>query len=109
MSTHHTRTVELLWFSECPNHVEARRLLREVVDEVAPGFPIDDIDAGDPDVAARHRFPGSPTIRIDGRDVDPHFRDSGDYTPRCRIYWTADGLKGLPERAWIAEALRSRA
>lgn len=44
--------------------------------------------------AASVRFPGSPTIRINGRDVDPGYVDSGDYTPRCRLYRTSDGLPG---------------
>ena len=98
---------ELLWFADCPNHVEARRLLREVIAAVAPGTPLDDIDASDPQVAAAHRFPGSPTVRVDGRDVDPAFTDPGDYTPRCRIYWTADGPRGVPEREWLEAALEA--
>lgn len=74
--------------------------------EVAQGTPVRDIDATDPAVAEAHHFPGSPTIRVDGRDVDPSFVDPGDYTPRCRIFWTSDGPRGVPERAWIEEALR---
>lgn len=82
-------------------------MLREVLDELAPGTTLDDIDATDPTIAERYRFPGSPTIRVDGRDVDASFRDPGDYTPRCRLYWTAEGLRGLPERGWVEAALRS--
>jgi hypothetical protein len=101
------RRIELLWFGDCPNWQAARALLRDVVAEIAPGTPIREIDATDAAVAGRVRFPGSPTIRIDGRDVDPSFRDPGDYTPRCRLYRTADGLRGVPERAWIEAALRT--
>lgn len=100
------RSVELLWFRDCPNHEDARRLLHEVIAEVAPGTPVADIDASDPEVAARIRFPGSPTIRVDSRDVDPRFTDPGDYSPRCRVYWTPSGLRGRPEREWIEAALR---
>ncbi len=99
------RLVELIWFEDCPNHPEARRLLEEVIADVAPGAVITDVDASDPVVAARLRFPGSPTIRVNGRDVDPAFVDPGDYTPRCRLYWTAVGLRGLPEREWLVDAL----
>ena len=98
--------VELLWFEDCPNHADARGLLTEALGELAPGIAIDDIDATDPAVAVLYRFPGSPTIRINGGDIDPAFRDPGDYTPRCRLYWTSDGPRGLPERAWIDAALR---
>ena len=103
----HTPTVKLIWFADCPNHVEARRVLREVLAELAPGTPIEDIDASDPAVARELRFPGSPTIRVDGRDVDPSYVDPGDHMPRCRLYRTPAGLTGLPEREWIEVAVRA--
>lgn len=97
--------VDLLWFRDCPHHEAARRLLHEIIDEVAPGTQVEDIDATDLDVAGAVRFPGSPTIRVDGRDVDPRFTDPNDYTPRCRLYLTEHGVRGLPERSWIEAAL----
>jgi hypothetical protein len=100
-----SRNVELLWFEGCANHPAAQRMLEEVIAEVAPGTAIYDVDATDPAVAEGVRFPGSPTIRVDGRDVDPTYTDPGDYTPRCRLYRTSAGLQGLPERRWIADAL----
>ena len=55
--------------------------------------------------AERHGFPGSPTIRIDGRDVQPPDPDE----PRgltCRVYRTRDGRTSpLPEREQLREAL----
>ncbi len=65
------------------------------------------IDATDPTVAASHRFPGSPTIRVDGVDIDPGFVDPGDYTPRCRLYQTSGGVARIAEPDWIEAALRS--
>ncbi|MGH2488493.1 MAG: hypothetical protein ACRDFR_02590, partial [Candidatus Limnocylindria bacterium] len=59
----------------------ARRMLEEVIAQVLPGTSIIDLDATDPQTAERARFPGSPTIRVDGRDIDPSYVDSGDYTP----------------------------
>lgn len=99
--------VELLWFQGCGNHHAARVMLRELLSELAPGTTIDNIEATEPAIAERHRFPGSPTIRVDGRDVDPSYEDPVDYTPRCRLYWTAEGLRGVPERAWVEAALRA--
>jgi hypothetical protein len=98
--------VEFLWFQDCPNHEAARAILHEVIDEVAPGTTVSDIDATDPDVAKSHRFPGSPTIRVDGLDVDPAFIDTGDYTPRCRLFRSVLGIARVPERRWIEDALR---
>ncbi len=81
-------------------------MLEEVIADVAPGTPIIDVDASDPVTAEHLRFPGSPTIRVDGGDVDPTYTDLGDDTPRCRLYRTRDGLRGLPERRWIDAAIR---
>ena len=97
--------VEMLWFRDCANYPAARGMLAEVIDELARGTPIREVDATDPVIAERVRFPGSPTIRVDGRDVDPTFVDPGDYTPRCRLYRTDAGLRGLPDRRWIEDAL----
>ncbi len=97
--------VELLSFDNCPNHETAGTMLLELLAERGAGTEFESIDASDPEVAERLRFPGSPTIRIDGVDVEPNFEDPGDYTPRCRLYATAEGLRGVPERSWIEAAI----
>ena len=66
---------------------------------------IEDMNASDPVRAEQLRFPGSPTIRVNGEDVEPNFVDSGDYWPRCRLYPTEAGLAGLPEREWVERAI----
>ena len=51
-------------------------------------------------------FPGSPTIRIDGRDVD-EAGSAGRAALSCRIYRLPDGrVSPLPTREQIEEALR---
>jgi hypothetical protein len=101
-----THRVEFLWFEGCPGHEQALALLDEVIADIAPGTPAEAINASDPAVAAAHHFPGSPTIRVDGHDIDPTYEDPGDYTPRCRLYRTPSGLKGVPPRELIEAALR---
>lgn len=43
---------------------------------------------------------------LEERPSGVEFQDPGDYTPRCRVFWTPDGLRGVPPRAWIEDALR---
>jgi hypothetical protein len=100
------KRVQFLWFDGCPSHRPARALLDEVIAEVAPGTAVEGINASDSSVALVHHFPGSPTIRVDGRDIDPGFEDTGDYSPRCRLFRTPDGLRGVPPREWLEAALR---
>lgn len=101
--------VELLWFSDCPNHADARRMVLDAMARNGIVGPLIDIDATDPVVAAEQRFPGSPTIRVDGIDVDPTYVDPGDYTPRCRLYRTSAGLRGTPDATWIETAMGAAA
>ena len=99
--------IEFLWFDGCPNHQDARALLSEMLAERGIEARIEDINVADVETGERVKFPGSPTIRIDGVDVEPGYVDDGDYTPRCRLYRTSDGLRGVPERAWIERAIDS--
>ena len=97
--------IELLWFDGCPNHERALALLEEVLRARGVDEPVSSIHVVDADMAESMRFPGSPTIRIDGVDIEPGFDDPGDYALRCRVYLTREGLSGVPERVWIESAL----
>jgi ankyrin repeat protein len=56
-------------------------------------------------VAGVQRFLGSPTLRVNGRDVDPAAPSRDTYGLQCRIYQTPDGLSGTPADQWIVDAL----
>ena len=101
--------VELLWFRDCPNHQAAEALVRDVLDELDVAASIQRVEVPDEATGVRVRFPGSPTIRVNGLDVEPGFDPAActECTPRCRLYATADGLRGLPERDWIRQALEA--
>jgi hypothetical protein len=51
--------------------------------------------------AERARFVGSPTVRIDGRDVDPEGELAAEYSLDCRLYWHEHRLAGYPS-SWSA-------
>ena len=97
--------VQLLWFEDCPNHHPAEQMLREVLAENGITDEIERIEVPDLETGNRLTFPGSPTIRIDGVDVEPGWEPCEDCTPRCRLYATSEGLRGLPERAWIEQSV----
>jgi hypothetical protein len=54
------------------------------------------------------RFLGSPSIRIDGRDVEPSARLSNQFGMMCRTYTNAGRRAGVPPTEWIRAALRER-
>jgi hypothetical protein len=98
--------IEILTFEGCPHAAAAVKLAQRVVDEA--GAPAElrcvYVSVADTD---DYRFLGSPTIRVEGRDVEPGADDRRDYAHSCRLYRTADGLRPLPEADWLRAALAS--
>jgi hypothetical protein len=97
--------VELLWWEGCPSWEQALSILREEMSAVG-------LDPGSVDVreirtdadATQEGFVGSPTIRIDGRDVQTPDGEPAGLT--CRIYRLRDGrISPLPDRADLHETL----
>ncbi len=97
--------VELLYWRGCPSYPEAQRLVEEVLARAGVEAAVELREVESDEQAARLRFPGSPTIRIDGRDVDP----AGAAAPpglTCRIYHLPDGrVSPVPTREQIDAAL----
>jgi hypothetical protein len=97
--------VEFLFWEGCPSYPEAHELLEDVLAEHGLDQPIDVIEVLTHEDAERLAFPGSPTIRIDGRDVD----EAGAQSPpslTCRVYRLPDGRSSpVPSREQLEEAL----
>ena len=102
-------TVELLWWEGCPSHPEALDDLRRVLREEGIEADVARIEITDDEQARRERFPGSPTIRIDGEDVVP-LEDIEPYSLTCRVYRTRDGrVSPLPDPEDVRAAVRRAA
>ncbi|HSI80408.1 MAG TPA: hypothetical protein VK919_07130 [Solirubrobacterales bacterium] len=100
-----TPKVELLWWSGCPSTDEALATLRDEMREVGLDPGAVEVRAVETDgEAEREAFVGSPTIRIDGRDVqDPGGEPIG---LTCRVYRLRDGrISPVPDPADVREAL----
>src|SRR6266853_1794895 len=63
--------IEVLYVPGCPNHEPAIRRLKKVLRSEALDLPVHEIPVNDDKAARSLRFPGSPTIRINGRDAEP--------------------------------------
>jgi hypothetical protein len=61
------------------------------------------------EAAERERFLGSPTLRVDGRDVEPGAAERRDFGLKCRIYRSEAGQSGAPADEWVLEAIGGRA
>jgi hypothetical protein len=101
-------TVEVLYFDGCSSHEALLPRLRRLLDEAGFASEIHLRRVDSPEGADRERFLGSPTVRIDGSDVDPAAAERTDYGLKCRLYPTGDGLRGMPPDDWIRDALAAR-
>ena len=101
--------VEILFFDGCPNHEATRALVERVAAELHVDPEIDLVRVTGAEAASQLRFLGSPTVRVDGRDIEPGADERGDFVFSCRVYRTELGLAGQPPDRWIREALAETA
>lgn len=97
--------IEFLFWEGCPSHERALAMLRDAMREQG----LDESELRVTEVvtgadAERLGFPGSPTIRVNGVDVqDPGDRPGG---LTCRAYRRRDGrISPLPDTADLRYAL----
>ena len=96
--------IELLYFDGCPNHEALLPRLRELLAHGGISAEIDLRLIADEEAAQRERFLGSPTVRVNGHDVEPDAELRTDYGMKCRLYRTASGLSGQPPQEWLQAA-----
>lgn len=97
--------IEVLYVEGCPNHEALLSRLRELLASTRVAADIDPVRIEGPDDAERERFLGSPTIRIDGEDVEPGADQRNDFGLKCRLFATPDGLRGIPADEWVLAAV----
>lgn len=99
--------IEVLYFDGCPTYLAAEETLRGVLAEQGIQAGVELVAINTDEEAQRLRFPGSPTIRVDDRDLFP-VADRAGYALGCRMYATPEGLKGSPTAEMVRVALAER-
>jgi hypothetical protein len=97
--------IDILAFDGCPNREPAIELVSRLVREHNIEADLQLIDIPDTDAARQMRFLGSPTIRVDGHDIEPGADARTDYALSCRIFRTGSGTSGQPDERWLLDAL----
>ena len=96
--------IELLYIPDCPNHAASLLRLKSVLAEEGIRSTVQEIPVPDQLTAESLGFPGSPTIRIDGIDIEGSAPSPG---LSCRTYAVAAGLEGVPPVELIRRAVRN--
>jgi hypothetical protein len=98
------KLVELLYFDGCPGIERVSPMVAPLAEAASARVVQRRIETHQE--AEAERFLGSPTVRVDGVDVEPGAEQRSDYGLKCRLYQTAAGLIGVPQEEWVREALQ---
>jgi hypothetical protein len=82
--------IEILYFLGCPNYQPTFERLQAVLESQSLQAEIRSVPIGSEAQAKALLFPGSPTIRIDGEDVEQHETVAPSLT--CRLYASRSGV-----------------
>jgi len=97
--------IEILAREDCASRGMAAVVVERVIAETGAPVHLELVDVTTQSEASERRFLGSPTVRVDGLDVEPGSNGRTDFTLADRVYRGARGLQGWPEERWIREAL----
>ena len=97
--------IEVLYVEHCPNFPAALALVQRVRAQLALDAEVRTTMMTNQAAAEHARFVGSPTVRVNGRDVDPEGELAAEYTLDCRLYWHEHRLAGYPQERLVRDAL----
>lgn len=97
--------IEVLYFEGCPNHGPAVEMVRDTLNTLGRRDEIQQVEIRTQAEAEAMRFVGSPTIRINGHDIELWARAAKTFGLSCRTY--LDGLHygGVPSRELLCRAM----
>ena len=101
--------VELLWWEGCPSYRETLDDLKRVLAEEGVRAEVELVEVETDEQARAERFPGSPTIRLDGADAlsEAEAAAGEPFSLTCRVYRLRDGrISATPDPEDLREAVR---
>jgi hypothetical protein len=98
--------IELFYFGGCPSYIQAANNVREALrlEGIAEDVVLVPVE-NESDAQAK-RLIGSPTVRIDGRDLEGAEAEERGYGLGCRIYKDEHSIAGWPSVALVRRALQ---
>jgi hypothetical protein len=96
--------IEVLYVAECPSHPAALKLVRDVLSAEGVSAEIREVLVTDDQMAMDLAFSGSPTIRVNGRDVAAESSSAKRFALSCRLYPGSSEI-GLPPVELVRRAV----
>jgi len=98
--------IEVLYFDGCPNHKPAVERVQQLLREEGVSAEVLEVNVSDASIVQRVGFLGSPSVRVNGLDVEPAARAAREYGMMCRTYSVDGRREGLPSRELLRHAIR---
>ena len=98
--------IEFYYYEDCPSHDEALARLRRIIAEEGVEANITVVKVETEEQAREYEFTGSPTIRVNGLDIDPPPPEAR-FGLTCRAFIQPDGrISPLPSEETLRQAIR---
>jgi hypothetical protein len=97
--------IELLYFEGCPNHAPAMETLRQTLNSLGREDQIHLVRIRTQAEAEAIRFVGSPSIRINGSDIESWARTAKGFGLSCRTYVNGSLPGGIPSAELLRRAI----
>ena len=96
--------IDILYFEGCPNHVPTVERVKQIVADMGLAVTVAEVQITTPAEAQQRRCLGSPTVLVNGVDIDHNTHQQVRYGLSCRVY---PGMAGLPPDDMIRAALQA--
>lgn len=102
--------VEVMYWRDCPSWELALERVRKATFELEKEhntkFEIREVEVKDDEEAERIGFPGSPTIKVNGKDIDPEGAEKNVKGLTCRVYNIDGKFLPLPPYEFIKQRIK---
>lgn len=98
--------IEVLYFDGCPNHKPAVERVQQLLHDEGVSAEVLEVNVSDASIAQQVGFLGSPSVRVNGLDVEPGARAAREYGMMCRTYSVGGQREGVPSPEVLRLAIR---
>lgn len=106
VASEHSVRIEILARRDCPNRGMAQIVVERAIARSGVPVQLEVVEVKTEAQARKRRFLGSPSVRVDGLDVEPGSNGRTDFTTSDRLYRCGlGGVQGWPDELWVRSAL----
>ncbi len=97
--------IELLYFEGCPSFGKADEYIREITEEEGLDRDYEMINVQTDKKGYTLKFLGSPTILVNGKDIEEGVPEAESFRLKCRVYQIDGRLMSCPPKEFIRTAI----